>query len=120
MRRQETGRLGERLAQDFLKQKGYHILETNYRSARDEIDIVARCGKCLVFIEVRTRTGRTFGPPEESVTVNKMKHLERAAYSYLHSHKQIEGPWRFDLVVVEIDGSDKPVRIEIIENALEY
>ncbi len=120
MKRQETGRLGENLAQGFLKKKGYHILETNYRSARDEIDVIARQGNYLVFIEVRTKSSFQYGIPEESITVNKMRHLERAAHNYLQSHEKLDRPWRFDLVAVELDASNNPVRIDLIENALEY
>lgn len=120
MKRKETGQLGEKLAQDFLKKKGYHIIETNCRCSRDEIDIIAYQRDWLVFIEVRTKSNLKFGTPEESITVSKMRHLERAAAYYLQSHSPASGLWRFDLVAVELDANSKPVRIEIIENVLEY
>jgi putative endonuclease len=55
--RKETGNLGEKLARDFLKKKGYKIVETNYRCADGEMDIIAKQKDCLVFVEVRTKTG---------------------------------------------------------------
>ena len=61
MNRQDTGRLGENLAGNFLKERGYHILETNYRCPHGEIDIIARHEDCLIFIEVRTKKSRSFG-----------------------------------------------------------
>ncbi len=67
-RRQETGRRGEELARAFLKKRGFSIVETNYRCPEGEIDIICRDGDCLVFAEVRTKTSREFGSPEESIT----------------------------------------------------
>jgi putative endonuclease len=64
LKRIEKGKIGELLAQSFLKKKGYRIIETNYRCAAGEIDIVARQGESLVFIEVRTKTNLNFGSPE--------------------------------------------------------
>jgi putative endonuclease len=120
VKRKETGQLGEKLAQHFLKKKGYLILETNCRCGKHEIDIVARQKDCLVFIEVRTKSNLDYGNPEESITVNKMRHMERAAFHYLQSHNKMSDLWRVDMVAVELDASNQPVRIEIIENALEY
>ena len=61
MTRKETGDLGERVARDFLKKRGYRIVETNFRCREGEIDIVARQRDCLVFVEVRTKSGPGFG-----------------------------------------------------------
>ena len=63
MKRRDTGILGEKLARDFLRKRGYRILETNYRCPQGEIDIVAWHKDCLVFIEVRTKKSREFGSP---------------------------------------------------------
>ena len=65
MKRRDTGIRGEKLAKDFLKKRGYRILETNYRCPEGEIDIVAKHQDSLVFIEVRTKTSLEFGSPEE-------------------------------------------------------
>ncbi len=119
MRRSETGKLGEKLAQDFLKKKGYTILETNYRCPRVEIDIIARHEDCLVFVEVRTKTSSGFGSPEESITPIKIRHLERAAMYYLQNHTNLPELWRLDLVAIELDMNNKAKRIELIPNAFE-
>ncbi len=98
MKRKETGILGEKLASDFLKRKGYRILESNYRCLYGEIDIVARQGDCLVFVEVRTRSSLTFGAPEESVTPAKRQHMAKAAEYYLQTHDKMPSSWRIDFV----------------------
>jgi len=75
MNRRDIGKLGEKLAQKFLKKRGYHIYETNFYCQAGEIDIVARRRDYLVFIEVRTKSNLDFGTPEESITANKKKRL---------------------------------------------
>ena len=119
MKKQESGKLGEQLACSELKKKGYKIIETNYRCRQGEIDIVAHQKNSLVFIEVRTRTGNTYGSPEESVTALKKQHLVSTAMEYLNSHHGLPENWRIDFVAVELDPlTHKATRIEIIENAL--
>ncbi len=117
--RKDTGNLGEKLAARFLKNKGYSIVETNYRCRSGEIDIVTRRGDCLVFVEVRTRSSLSYGTPEESITPAKMLHLERASEHYLQNHSGLPESWRVDLVAIELDGDHRVKRIEHIENALE-
>ena len=82
MKRRDTGILGEKLARDFLKRHGYHILETNYRRPEGEIDIVAKQRDYLVFIEVRTKKSLQFGSPEESITPAKKERLIATAHCY--------------------------------------
>ncbi len=119
MKRKSTGVLGEKLAQGFLKKKGYSILETNYRCREGEIDIIARQKDCLIFIEVRTKSNLEFGTPEESITETKMRHLEQAAQHYRQNHDKLPDLWRIDLVAVELDSNNKLKRIDLIENAIE-
>jgi len=119
MKKQETGKLGELIACKALQKKGYRILERNYRCRHGEIDIVARHKGCLVFIEVRSKTGADFGSPEESVTYQKKQKLMSSAMEYLGSHKDAPEDWRIDFVAVELDpGCNKAKRIEIIEDAI--
>jgi putative endonuclease len=119
MKKQESGKLGEQIARSELKKKGYRIIETNYRCRQGEIDIVAHQGNSLVFIEVRTRTGKAFGSPEESVTAMKKRHLAATAMEYLSSHHGLPENWRIDFVAVQLDPlTNKATRIEIIEDAL--
>jgi putative endonuclease len=118
MKRRDVGVLGEKLAKDFLRKRGYRILETNYRCPGGEVDIVARHKDCLVFIEVRTKRSLEFGSPEESVTPAKMEKLRAVAAHYWQTHHGLPPSWRIDMVAVEIDQEDKPRRIELIENAV--
>ena len=118
MKRQDTGKLGEKLAAEFIRKQGYVILQTNYRCPEGEVDIVARQKDCLVFVEVRAKRGREFGSPEESITPAKMEKLRRVAAHYRQTHDDMPDSWRIDVVAVEIDRQDRPLRIELIENAV--
>jgi len=118
MKRRDTGILGEKLAKDFLKKRGYHIWESNYRCPEGEIDIVAKHKDYLVFVEVRTKRSLEFGSPEESVTQAKMGKLRAVAYHYLQDHNNLPPLWRIDVVAVELNQKGKPLRIELIENAV--
>lgn len=119
MKRQEIGKLGEELARDLLKKKGYRILETNYRCPHGEIDIVARQKDSLVFVEVRTKANLKFGTPAESITPTKRNHMRAAAYHYQQTHDKLPEFWRIDVVAVELDEKGKLSRMEVIENAVE-
>jgi putative endonuclease len=119
MKRYYVGSLGEKLARDFLKKKGYTILETNYRCRQGEIDIVARFRSDLVFFEVRTKSNLEFGSPEEALTSAKIQHLKQAALHYCQSQDKMPDSWRIDLVAVELDRDNKLKRIDLLENAIE-
>jgi putative endonuclease len=118
MKRRDTGILGEKLARDFLKKRGYRVIETNYRCPEGEIDIVASGKDYLVFVEVRTKTNLEFGSPEESITAAKKEKLKAAAYHYLQEHDKLPALWRIDMVAIELGPKSKPSRIELIENAV--
>lgn len=118
MKRQATGNLGEKLAAEFLKKRGYHILQANYRCPEGEVDIVARWQDCLVFVEVRTKRSQKYGSPEESITLAKMDKLRRVAAHYRQTHSDSPASWRIDVVAIEIDRQNRPLRIEQIENAV--
>jgi len=89
MKRKELGDIGEELARKFLKKKGYRIRKTNFRCHEGEIDIIAEHKDYLVFVEVRTKTGSSFGSPEESVTTAKKEKLIASALAYMGSHKDL-------------------------------
>jgi len=118
MNRRETGIMGEKLARDFLAERGYKILESNYRCPHGEIDIIARDEESLVFIEVRTKTSHEFGSPEESITAAKKEKLRDTAYHYQQTHDDLPQSWRIDFVAVELDARGKPSRIELFQNAV--
>jgi putative endonuclease len=118
LKRGETGALGEKLAQDFLKKRGYRIVETNYRCRRGEIDIIARHKDCLVFIEVRTKSNLNFGTPEESISSTKKARMRTSAAFYLQTLPKFPESWRIDFVAVEMGVNGKARRIEIFESAV--
>lgn len=118
MKRRDTGIRGEKLARDFLKKRGYRILETNYRCPEGEIDIIAKHKDSLVFIEVRTKTSLEFGSPEESITPIKKGRLRATASHYRQVHNDLPLLWRIDVVAVELNQEGKLSRIELIENAV--
>jgi putative endonuclease len=118
MKRRDTGILGEKIARDFLKKQGYHILETNYRCPEGEIDIVARHKDYLAFIEVRTKKSLEFGSPEESITPAKQARMRATAAHYRQAHDNLPTQWRIDVVAIELDPRGKPSRIELIDNAV--
>ncbi len=118
MKRRETGILGEKLAKDFLKKRGYRILEANYRCPNGEIDIVAKHKDFLVFAEVRTKTSLEFGSPEESITPAKKERMKSAAVHYQQTHNNLPLLWRIDVVAVELNQKGEILRIELIENAV--
>jgi len=114
----DIGYRGEDLAAEFLKNEGYRVLERNYRFERNEVDLVCLDpdkGGELVFVEVKTRSGSGFGPPEASVTDEKKRSLIEVSRAYLHE-RQLEGaPSRFDVVgIVLAEGEPE---IEHHENA---
>ena len=118
MRRRDTGLLGEKLARDFLKKRGYHIIETNYRCPEGEIDIIARHKDFLVFVEVRAKRSLEFGSPEESITAVKQHRMRTAALRYQQAHDDLPPSWRIDVVAVELNQKGEPVRMDLIENAV--
>jgi putative endonuclease len=119
MKRRETGALGEKVAGAFLENNGYEIIARNYRCTEGEVDIIANCGDTLVFIEVRTKRNRQYGSPEESITPVKKERLRALAERYIQEHEIVAVNWRIDVVAVEMEGSGRVKRIEIIENAVE-
>jgi len=118
MTKSETGKRGEILACEFLGKNGYEIVEKNYRCPEGEIDIVARQRDTLVFIEVRTKTSRTYGTPEESITPVKAARLKTLAARYGQDHRDLPETWRIDVVAIEMNRNGRASRIEIIENAV--
>ena len=95
----EIGSEGEALAAGYLQAKGYAILSRNWRYGHKEIDIIARLGDCLVIVEVKTRTGTSFGDPVASITLRKQALLIQAAEAYLFA-QDLDLDVRFDVIVV--------------------
>lgn len=109
--RLQLGLDGEDLAAAELERHGYEILERRYRTPHGEIDLVARDGECLVFVEVKTRSGAAFGDPEEAVTDSKQHRIVWMATDYLARHGLEESLCRFDVVSVAADTAPPAVTL---------
>lgn len=114
---QTTGKLGEKIGEEYLKKQGYRILERNVRSPFGEIDLVARHKRTLVFVEIKTRRSSDFGFPEEAVTAEKRSRLVQLARWYLARYQKTELPVRFDVLAIQFEGEKHSVRL--IQNAIE-
>ena len=107
------GTQGEADARAFLTGKGVKVLETNYRRPTGEIDIIARQGKTLLFVEVKRRSSLRYGRPAEAVNRQKQAHILRTAQLYLQEKRLTDAPVRFDVIEV------LPGEIRQIENAFD-
>ncbi len=115
----QFGQQGEQLAAAYLRERGYVILETNWRCVGGEVDIVARRGETLVFVEVRTRRASTTESAFESVQPRKQARMTTAAYAYLDAHEMDDIPWQIDVIGVALSSTALPV-IDHAENALDW
>ena len=116
MKKKSLGRLGEELAVKQLKNNGYRILEQNFRSKFGEIDIIAQDADDLVFIEVKTRWSKSFGPPEEAITSWKIRRIIKAGEYYKLLHPETPEALRIDAVAVDLSSEGKIERVEILKN----
>lgn len=98
--RHETGRIGEDIAVEYLRQIGYQIIEKNFECKQGEIDIIAIDKEELVFVEVKTRTGEIYGTPREAVDKIKKKHIYKSAEYYIYLKHLENRPIRIDVIEV--------------------
>jgi|YelNatPaOPRAMG01_1025707.scaffolds.fasta_scaffold00751_6 putative endonuclease len=115
----ELGRKGEKSAERYLSQKGFRILERNFREKWGEIDLVCQKGGLIVFVEVKTRHSLSRGHPLESITSFKKERLLRTGYLYLAQNGILGKPFRFDLVTIIWDEQGKIKEVDHLENFLE-
>jgi putative endonuclease len=111
------GKTGEDLACRELERRGYAILARRYRLRMGEIDIVARDGETIVFVEVKAREGRAFGGAAEAVTATKRRRIVALASHYLTRHHLSNRPCRFDVVSIQME-AEQPV-IEVVQSAFD-
>jgi putative endonuclease len=116
--KEELSKEGEQLAADFLEEKGFEIIERNYRYGHGEIDIIALDPKdnFTVFVEVKTRQNLYFGEPEYAITKKKQQQVKKVAELYLYDKEIEQIDCRFDVVTILLEDEDKPV-INYYENA---
>jgi putative endonuclease len=122
-RRRALGRQGEDLAVAYLAQQGYDVITRNWRTRSGELDIVARDGDWLVFVEVRTRrigggaSVPALGSPEESITPRKQLQLVMLADAYLFELPW-GGPWRIDVIALELRADGSVARLNHLRDAI--
>jgi putative endonuclease len=115
--RVEFGKTGEDLACAELERRGYAIVARRYRVRGGELDIIARDGATLVFVEVKARVGYEFGGAAEAVTALKQRRIAQLARQYVASTRSIDCPCRFDVVAIHVEAG-RPV-IEVFQNAFD-
>ena len=123
--RKKLGNLGEKIAENFLRKKGYEILDKNYSSKivsgpqRGEIDIIARNRDTISFVEVKTLTFQDTFLPEDRVDFQKQRKIVKTAENWLMEKKiPLDDPWQVDVVSVKIDLNSKKARIRYFPNAV--
>lgn len=117
--RRDLGAAGEAAAAAWLEARGYTLLARNVRTRYGEIDLVARQGSCVVFVEVKSRTGEAFGHPAEAIMPLKQHRLARLAAAYLHRWSLDHCAVRFDAISVRLDASGSISEIEHIRDAFQ-
>jgi len=113
-----VGGAGESIAVTYLKGQGFKIVECNFRSVCGEIDVVARDGRTIVFVEVKCRKNENYGPPQLAVTPFKQRQISKAALVWLSRKRLFDAEARFDVVAIVLHDHEVP-EIEHIRNAFE-
>ncbi|RUT29695.1 YraN family protein [Paenibacillus zeisoli] len=117
--RKERGSFAENEAASYLMNKGYRIIQRNWRCRSGEIDIIAELGRVIVFVEVRSRSSRSlsYGTAMESVTPRKVSQVRSTAAVYLHSRNCSDAIVRFDVIAVLLGHDGRVESMEHVENA---
>jgi putative endonuclease len=110
------GDRGEDLAARFLERSGWTVVDRNFRMGRKEIDLVARRGGVVAFVEVKTRAGSGYGHPLEAITWKKRREIQQVAAAWIDRKGRVSDTYRFDAVAVMIAGGGEP-QIEHVEDA---
>ncbi len=113
--RQAFGELGERIAERWLRERGWRVMQRRFRSGHRDIDLVVEREGLVAFVEVKARHGNQFGDPVEAVDWRKQRELGRSALVWISRHGRRHEAYRFDVVGVLVDGSR--VRIRHVEGA---
>ena len=117
--RSEIGRSAESFAASELEERGMTIIERNFRTRFGEVDLVARSGETIVFVEVRARRSTAFVTPAESVIGEKSRRLIVACQQFLQDTDIFWSHWRIDIASVQLDRWERPASVEFIESAIE-
>jgi len=111
----KLGKFGEQIAGQYLIKKGYQILARNYSAREGEIDLICQKDEVIHFIEVKTRTNRKFGWPEEAVTDEKLEKIIIASEKYCQDYK-INSEWQIDIISILIDQKTRIAELGHIKN----
>jgi putative endonuclease len=112
----DLGRAGETLAAEWLESRGWLVLNRGFRLGHKEIDIIARRGEVVAFIEVKTRASRGFGHPLAAITAAKRREIAQVAAAWIDRHASRTDTFRFDAIAILYDGAGPP-SIEHVEDA---
>jgi putative endonuclease len=113
---QLIGQWGEKIAEKFFEEKGYVVIERNFRTPYGELDLIVRNLEGIVFVEVKTRTSDTFGFPETAITKIKKSHMIQSAEAFMQSYAEISSGWRIDVLAIQGRPGGKNISIEWFEN----
>jgi putative endonuclease len=113
--RQAFGQLGERIAERWLRRRGWRVVQRRFRNGRRDIDLVVEREGTVVFVEVKARKGAEFGGPVQAVDWRKRRELKRSAMIWIDRHGREAESYRFDVIGVLLDGAG--VRVCHVENA---
>lgn len=113
--RQTFGELGERIAERWLRRRGWRVMQRRFRSGHRDIDLVVERDGLVAFVEVKARRGDRFGDPVEAVNWRKQRELGRSARVWIDRHGRRLEAYRFDVIGVLVAGTT--VRIRHVENA---
>jgi putative endonuclease len=115
----EVGTYGECEALKYLKKSGYIIIERNFRSKYGEIDLIAKDGDYITFVEVKLRYGKLYGTPSESITYSKQLKIYRTAQYYIMKKKLYDNYFRFDVIEIFLLHDKENIGINLIKNAFQ-
>ncbi len=113
------GKKSETDAVKHLKKLGYRIIEENYRNRLGEIDIIAKDGETIVFVEVKARRSKAYGHPKWAITLKKQRKISMVALSYLKATRKYHAKARFDVVTVTFSMEEDKSEIDVIKNAFD-
>ena len=119
MNRSQVAGWGETEAARYLRGLGWEILETNWHCRYGEIDLIARQGDRLIFVEVKARRSRSFGLPEEALTPAKRRRILRSSLTFLEERNLQTAPWQVDVIAIEGRPGRPPARLDHYRDALE-
>ncbi len=114
----EIGRWGEKVAENYLIKNGYKVIDSNVKTPYGEIDIITARDTELIIVEVKTRTNRKYGYPEEAITENKIKHILESAEYYIQNNADNYLKYRIDVVTIEGKPNSSEPKIIWYKNAI--